>query len=65
MTVDLLFSITDEIQELDLVQSWINNARMSAPTNQIVQLSLDRKQAEVDHKRQLLRLLMLDISSRN
>jgi hypothetical protein len=63
--LDLLFSITDEIQELDMVQSWISNARMAAPTNQVVQLSLDRQQADVDRKRHLLKLLMLDISSRN
>lgn len=48
-----------------MVQEWINHARVCAPTNQRVQLNLDRHQAEVDRKRELIALTMLDISSRN
>lgn len=60
-----LFKLTDQILELDMVQGWINNARLSAPTNQVVQLELDRQQGEIDRKRVLIDALMADIRSRN
>lgn len=63
--ITTLFKLTDQIQELDEVQSWIDNARVAAPTNQTVQLRLDRHQADVNRKRALIALLMADIRNRN
>lgn len=63
--IEILVALTDLIQELDDTQDWINEARVAAPTNQMVQLTLDRQQTDVDLKREFIRLAMLDISSRN
>jgi hypothetical protein len=52
-------------EELDEIQSWIDNARYAARTNQHVQLQLDRQQTEVDAKREFIELAKLDIASRN
>lgn len=60
-----LFELTDQIQELDMVQSWIDHARNAAPTNQHVQLELNRQQFDIHRKRALIAQIMLDISSRN
>ena len=60
-----LIQLTDEIRDLDMVQSWIDNARTAAPANQHVQLELDRQQTNVNRKRELIQLMMFDISSRN
>jgi len=53
--------------ELDLlmVQGWIDSARISAQTNQAVQLELDRRQAELDIKLVRIKLARLDIATRN
>ena len=51
--------------ELDMEQRWINHARNAAPRNQRVQLKLDRHQAEIDKRRELIEFLMVDIASRN
>ena len=51
--------------ELDQVQEWIDYARVAAPTNQTVQLELDRKQTEINERRQLIEFVMVDIASRN
>jgi hypothetical protein len=51
--------------DLDMVQSWINGARVASAANQDVQLELDRQQLAIDQKRVFLELRMLDISSRN
>lgn len=63
--IHTLFALTDDIQDLNMIQVWIDDARTAAPTNQRVQLELDRRQDEVDRKRQLIAILMFDISSRN
>ena len=63
--IDTLMQFTDALSDLDMVQDWINDARTATPTNQRVQLELDRQQTEIDRKRQLIQLMMLDISSRN
>jgi hypothetical protein len=63
--INMLFAFTDEIQHLDLVQSWIDDAREAAPANQHVQLVLDRKQVEIDRKRAMITIMMADIRRRN
>lgn len=63
--IDTLILLTDEISDLDMVQSWIDGARVAAPANQYVQLELDRQQTELNRKRWLIQLAMIDISSRN
>ena len=60
-----LFQLNKLTLELDEVQGWINHARVAAPTNQRVQLNLDRKQSEIDQRRELIAFMMVDISSRN
>ena len=60
-----LFQLNKLTLELNEIQSWINHARLAAPTNQRVQLNLDRKQTEIDERRELIAFMMVDISSRN
>ena len=60
-----LFQLNKLTLELDEVQGWINHARVTAPTNQRIQLHLDRRQTEIDEKRELIAFVMLDIASRN
>lgn len=63
--LDTLFELTDRLATLEMIQSWIDHARVGAPTNQHIQLELDRRQAEVNRKRALIAMLMADIRSRN
>jgi uncharacterized protein YciW len=63
--VTTLFRLTDEIQNLDKVQSWIDEARVAAKTNQRVQLELDRRQNDIDRKRFMIAAVMSDIRNRN
>ena len=51
--------------ELDEVQEWIDHARVAAAKNQRVQLALDRQQTEINHKREVIHFMMIDIASRN
>lgn len=51
--------------QLDDVQSWIDSARTTFPADQQWQLKLDRKQTEVDQKRELIETFKLDIARRN
>lgn len=61
-TLVKLNNITVELNE---IQSWIDHARQAAPTNQVVQLNLDRQQATVDERRSLVEAVKRDIASRN
>lgn len=61
----MLFQLTDEIQHLDTVQEWIDDAREAVPENQNVQLVLDRRQVEIDRKRAMIAMVMADIRRRN
>jgi len=63
--LDTLMALTHQIRGLDEVQGWVDLVRASAPTDQTIQLEMDRRQAEIDEKRARIALLMLDISSRN
>lgn len=60
-----LVTLTSAIKDLDMVQSWIDHARVAAPTNQHVQQQLDLRQAEVDAKRIRIQAAMTYISSQN
>lgn len=50
---------------LDIAQARINSARVEYPSDQLWQLALDRRQSDVDSRRELIEELKLDISSRN
>jgi hypothetical protein len=63
--ISTLFQLNDLSEQLDMTQAWINSARMHHPTNGEVQLELDRKQTEVDAKREAIARLMFDIPRRN
>jgi hypothetical protein len=63
--ITTLAQLNEITLELDQVQSWVDHARFAAPTNQRVQLNLDREQTEIDRKRELIELAMIDIASRN
>lgn len=60
-----LFRLTDEIENLDEVQTWIDSARIVAKSNQQVQLELDREQSDLDRKRYMISAIMFDIRNRN
>ena len=60
-----LFQSTEILLDLDMVQSWIDQARIAAPTNQFVQNQLDYRQAEVNTKRAQIELTMLAIAQSN
>lgn len=63
--INTLIELNSITLHLNEVQSWIDNARTAAPTNQVVQLNLDREQTRVNEKRKMVALMMLDIRSRN
>lgn len=63
--ISTLIQLNEVTRNLDMVQSWVDAARVAATTNQVVQLELDRQQTDIDRKRELIQLAMLDISSRN
>lgn len=63
--IDTLVQLNEIILGLDRIQSWIDHARTAAATNQRVQLELDRQQTRVDDRRKLVKMLMIDIASRN
>lgn len=60
-----LIELTAQITKLDRDQSILDHARVVAPTNQIIQLELDRHQNDIDSKRALIARTMFDIRSRN
>lgn len=62
---ETLLMLINQIRDLDMVQEWINEARASSPTDQLMQLHMDRRQEELDKKLTTIKLTMLDISSRN
>lgn len=51
--------------DLDRLQVWIDRARHMDPTNQLVQLKLDRCQEDVDTRRAVNELTMYQISMMN
>lgn len=63
--LDTLFMLTDKIRNLDMVQEWIDEARIDSSTNQYMQLTLDRQQVEVDAKREMIAETMFQIANRN
>jgi hypothetical protein len=63
--MEILVALNDLTQELDERQHWVNRARNESPSNQLVQLSLDREQSDINLKRDFVQIVMADISSRN
>jgi hypothetical protein len=60
-----LIELNAQTRDLDMVQSWVTAARISYPKNQRIQQALERRQDDIDARRALIALTMLDISSRN
>lgn len=63
--ITLLHGILQGELDLDYTQDWINEAREAARTNQVVQLALDRRQAEVDCVREQLEFHKFEIPRNN
>lgn len=61
----VLMELNSVSRDLDMVQAWIDGARVVSATNQTVQLELDRQQTAIDQKRVYIELKMFDISCRN
>lgn len=60
-----LIRLDSLIIALDFTQEWINLARTEAPEDQELQLSMDRRQAEVDEKRRYIVETMVEIAMSN
>ena len=60
-----IIAFTQQIDKLDMVQSWIDEARLAAPTNLTVQQKLDFHQRDIDSEREFIKLAMADLRSRN
>lgn len=60
-----LIQLLDATTALDETQTMIDEARLVSPTDQYIQLELDRQQRVLDKKREFIRLVMFDIRSRN
>jgi hypothetical protein len=63
--LDVLFGFISQLRDLDLVQEWIDEVRIMVPTDQLTQLHMDRRQDELDAKREQINLTMFEISSMN
>jgi len=63
--LNTLYILNTKLQDLDLAQVMIDNGRRAWPTNQRVQLELDREQADLDKKRQDILTLQFLIASSN
>lgn len=65
MHVTTMFTLRHLYCELDLVQDLIDIARVANPTNQVLQLAMDRKQNEINDKREKITTAMQFIANRN
>jgi hypothetical protein len=63
--LDELIDYTDELQHLNMVEEDLLRCRLAHPTNQQVQLDMDRYQTQVDNRRAQIEVIMLIISSMN
>ena len=61
----LLRAFYKELKDIYIELWWIKNARVVAPNNQHVQLSLDRKQTELELKKNQIQDAMFDICISN
>lgn len=60
-----LIELNDITLKLNATQTLIDYGRNIAPTDQLYQLELDRKQTEIDQKRTFVAMTMADIRNRN
>lgn len=63
--IETLFALNDAERELDMLQSWIDRARVYAGSHQAAQLVLDRRQRELDDDRAQIVLARTYIASCN
>jgi hypothetical protein len=62
---ETLLVLVNQLHDLDMVEEWIDEIRITSPTDQEMQLNMDRQQVEVDQKRTQIDRAMLGISSQN
>jgi hypothetical protein len=62
---ETLLVLVNQLHDLDMVEEWIDEIRIASPTDQEMQLNMDRQQVEVDQKRTQIDRAMLGISSQN
>lgn len=63
--INTFIRLNEILLGLEEVQDWIDHTRYIAFTHQGIQLELDRKQSELNDRRELIEALMFDIASRN
>lgn len=63
--VTLLYRILEGEDDLERAQIALDLAREMAPTSQLVQLTLDRRQAEIDETRANLEICKFNIPNSN
>jgi len=63
--ISTLLEFRSVLQDLEMVQSWIDKARDAAPTNQSVQAELDRQQSNIHYQRARIELAMNHIRNSN
>lgn len=63
--ITLLVRFSGQLKDLDMVQDWIDQARVVASNHPDLQPILDRKYEDVERKRMIIQLIMMDIANRN
>lgn len=63
--LELLFAIDSILEDITMAQRSINAARQLPITDNYYQLLLDRKQAELDEKKDVIAGLMVDVPRSN
>jgi hypothetical protein len=63
--ISLIMTFVNELKDLALIQMWIDGARITNPTNQHLQLLLDRKQAALVERKDEITDQMFEISRSN
>ena len=63
--LDTLIQLNDIMQDLDMIQDRIIEARLANPLDQEVQLELDRRQTAINIRRTEIELTMLSIATMN
>lgn len=63
--LNTLIHLTSQLSDLNMIQEWIDHARVAVPDNHQVQMELDRRQIQLDHDRAAIELMMAGIASTN
>lgn len=60
-----LLRLLDQLRDIELIQSWIDQARKTHGRGSIFYALLEDQQVQINNRRKLIRLVMHDIASRN